>query len=43
MIVGGTITALACLDLEPGNAFFHYMMYLVPTVLLRVIMGLSPL
>jgi hypothetical protein len=43
MIVGGTITALASLDLEPGNAFFHYAMYLVPTVLLRVIMGLSPL
>jgi hypothetical protein len=43
MIVGGTIAAQACLDLETGSGFFHYAMYLVPTVLLRVIMGLSPL
>jgi hypothetical protein len=43
MIVGGTVAAQACLDLETGSAFFHYAMYLVPTVLLRVIMGLSPL
>jgi hypothetical protein len=43
MIVGGTIAAQACLDLETGSGFFHYAMYLVPTVLLRVILGLSPL
>jgi hypothetical protein len=43
MLVAGTIAALATLDLEPANAFFHYAFYLVVTVLLRVVMGLSPL
>ncbi len=43
MIVGGTIAALATLDLEPINAFFHYAFYLVVTVLLRVMIGLTPL
>jgi hypothetical protein len=43
MIVGGTIAALATLDLEAMNAFFHYAFYLVVTVLLRVAMGLTPL
>jgi hypothetical protein len=43
MIVGGTIAALATLDLEPANAFFHYAFYLAATVFLRVIMGLPPL
>jgi hypothetical protein len=43
MIVAGTIAAMATLDLEPVNAFFHYAFYLGATVLLRVIIGLSPL
>ncbi len=43
MIVGGTVAALATLDLEPANAFFHYAFYLAATVFLRVIMGLPPL
>jgi hypothetical protein len=43
MVVAGTIAALATLDLEPINAFFHYAFYLVVTVILRVVMGLAPL
>jgi hypothetical protein len=43
MIVAGTLTAVATLDLEPLNAFFHYAFYLVVTVLLRIVMGLPPL
>jgi hypothetical protein len=43
MIVGGTMAAMATLDLEPINAFFHYAFYLAATVLLRVIIGLTPL
>jgi hypothetical protein len=43
MIVGGTLAALATLDLEPVNAFFHYASYLAATVFLRVVMGLPPL
>jgi hypothetical protein len=43
MIVGGTIAAMATLDLEPINAFFHYAFYLAATVLLRVVIGLPPL
>jgi hypothetical protein len=43
MVVAGTIAALATLDLEAVNAFFHYTFYLVVTVLLRVVMGLPAL
>jgi hypothetical protein len=43
MIVGGTVAAMATLDLEPINAFFHYAFYLVVTVLLRLLLGLQPL
>jgi hypothetical protein len=43
MIVAGTIAAMATLDLEPVNAFFHYAFYLAATVLLRVVIGLPPL
>jgi hypothetical protein len=43
MVVAGTVAALATLDLEPANGFFHYAFYLVITVLLRVVMGLPPL
>lgn len=43
MIVGGTIAAMATLDLEPINSFFHYAFYLSATVLLRVVIGLPPL
>jgi len=43
MIVAGTLAAVATLDLEPLNAFFHYTFYLVVTVLLRIVMGLPPL
>jgi hypothetical protein len=43
MIIGGTVAAMATLDLEPVNAFFHYAFYLAVTVLLRVIIGLPPL
>jgi hypothetical protein len=39
MIAGG-IAALACLDLDFGNAFFHYCFYLVVTVLLRFTAGI---
>jgi hypothetical protein len=43
MIVAGTIAAMATLDLEPINSFFHYAFYLAVTVLLRVTIGLPPL
>jgi hypothetical protein len=38
---GGAIS-YTCLDLEFGNAVFHYAFYLGVTVLLRVVMGLPP-
>jgi hypothetical protein len=41
LAAGGGIS-YACLDLEYGNAVFHYAFYLGMTVLLRVVMGLPP-
>ena len=38
----GSITALASLDLEMLNGFFHYSFYLAVTVLLRLILGMTP-
>jgi hypothetical protein len=35
----GALAALACLDLDFGDAFFHYCFYLVVTVLLRYTAG----
>ncbi|MDZ4818949.1 MAG: hypothetical protein SGJ20_08260 [Planctomycetota bacterium] len=43
MLVIGSLTALGALDLEPTNAFFHYVFYLTVTVLLRLVMQLPPL
>jgi hypothetical protein len=39
--VVGTVIAAAALDLEIGNAFFHYAFYLAVTVLLRGVAGLG--
>ena len=38
----GAFTAQASLDLEFGTGALHYSMYLLATVLLRLILGLSP-
>lgn len=40
-IVLGTLTAMACLDLDPTNAFFHYAFYLGVTILLRSTVGME--
>jgi hypothetical protein len=39
--VVGTMIAAGVLELEIGNAFFHYSFYLVVTLLLRWIAGLD--
>jgi predicted Zn finger-like uncharacterized protein len=39
----GTATAVLSLDLDAGNGFFHYCLYLGVCVLLRLAMGLSAL
>jgi hypothetical protein len=41
MIGMGAVAAQASLELEIGNAALHYSMYLVTTVLLRLIMGMD--
>ena len=41
LVVIGTLTALATLDLTPTNAFFHCAFYLVTTIALRLIVRLS--
>jgi len=38
----GSGVAFACYDLDLGNGFFHYSLYLVVTILLRLVMGLPP-
>jgi hypothetical protein len=42
MFAAGAGTAFACLDLDFGNGAFHYGLYLVITVLLRLTIGLAP-
>ena len=42
-LLAGAITAFACLDLELGNGFFHYCMYLAATILLRYVIGMGSL
>jgi hypothetical protein len=42
MVGIGAVAAQASLDLEFGTAALHYSMYLVTTVLLRLIMGMQP-
>ncbi len=42
-LFGGSITSLATLDLDFGNAFFHYSLYVIVCVLLRMVMGLPAL
>ncbi|HEY4760823.1 MAG TPA: hypothetical protein VIH42_09610 [Thermoguttaceae bacterium] len=37
----GSITAVATLDLEYGNAFFHYSFYLLVTIILRWAAGMN--
>ncbi len=39
LVVGG-LTALGCFDLDFGNGFFHYCLYLVATIALRGAAGL---
>jgi hypothetical protein len=41
VVVAGAFTAQVSLDLPFGSAALHYSMYLVATVLLRMIMGMS--
>ncbi|MEM8944194.1 MAG: hypothetical protein AAGD11_03350 [Planctomycetota bacterium] len=36
----GTFAAFVSYDFEPINGFFHYMLYLLVTILLRAVMGL---
>ena len=42
-MAAGTLTALASLDLEPGNAAVHFSFYVLFTALLRWLAGLAPL
>jgi hypothetical protein len=42
MVGMGAVAAQASLELEFGNAALHYSMYLIATVLLRLIMGMDP-
>ena len=42
-VVGGSLTALATLDLDFGSAFFHYSLYVIACVLLRLVMDLPAL
>ena len=39
----GTGAAFVCFDLDPGSGFFHYLLYLLVTVVLRAVMGLAVL
>lgn len=41
LLVLGTLAAFATLDLDFGNAFFHYSFYLLVTILLRWIAGMG--
>ena len=41
--LAGASVAYLCYDLDFGNGFFHYSLYLLVTVLLRVVMGLNPI
>ena len=43
MVLIGAGTAFVTLDLEPMKGLFHYGLYLLATVLLRLIIGLAPL
>lgn len=43
LLLAGAGIALATLDLEFGNAFFHYAFYLAVTMLLRWAIGLPPI
>ena len=38
----GAGTAYVCYDLDLGSGFFHYCLYLLVTILLRLAMGLPP-
>src|SRR5690606_1795385 len=38
-LLAGSLTAFACLDLDPTNSFFHYSFYLLATMLLRTAAG----
>ncbi|MDX1948414.1 MAG: hypothetical protein SFU86_23705 [Pirellulaceae bacterium] len=40
-IVAGAVTAQASLDLELGQGALHYTLYLVSTVILRLVMGMD--
>jgi uncharacterized membrane protein YccF (DUF307 family) len=42
-IAVGTVAAIAAFDLEFGQAALHYAMYLVATILLRLLMGMNGL
>ena len=39
----GAGIAYVCYDLDMGNGFFHYSLYLLATILLRMVAGLNPL
>ena len=43
ILVVGAGAAYVCYDLTLGSGFFHYCLYLLVTVLLRMTMGLPPL
>jgi hypothetical protein len=40
-LIAGSLVALACLDLEFGDGFFHYSFYLLVTMLLRWTAGMG--
>ena len=41
LLVAGALIALACLDLEFGSGFFHYVFYVLVTVLLGWVAGMG--
>jgi hypothetical protein len=43
LMVGGSVASLAALDLDGTSAAMHFGMYLLVTIVLRLIMGLPPI
>ena len=43
ILVIGAVAALASLELDFGSGFFHYGLYVLATVLLRMMVGMTPI
>jgi hypothetical protein len=39
ILFAGSFCSLCAFGLDPSSSFFHYCFYLVPTILLRVVIG----